>query len=74
MPEFSAPQSFTIAEDASAVDSVFAHAAAAPTLVVYKRKIDGRWTDVTAAEFAAQVTAVAKGLIAIGVQQGDRVA
>ncbi|QSE94467.1 long-chain fatty acid--CoA ligase [Rhodococcus pseudokoreensis] len=74
MPEFSAPQSFTIAEDASAVDSVFAHAAAHPTLVVYKRKIDGRWTDVTAAEFAAQVTAVAKGLIAIGVQQGDRVA
>jgi long-chain acyl-CoA synthetase len=74
VPELSAPQSFTIAEDASAVDSVFAHAAADPTLVVYKRKIDGRWTDVTAAEFAAQVTAVAKGLVAIGVQQGDRVA
>lgn len=69
MPEFSAPQSFTIAEDASAVDSVFAHAAARPALIVYKRKVAGSWTDVTAADFAAQVTAVAKGLVALGVQQ-----
>ncbi|WP_072688643.1 AMP-dependent synthetase/ligase [Rhodococcus marinonascens] len=74
MPEFSAPLSYTIAEDSSAVDSVYAHAAADPKLVVFKRKIGGNWSDVTSAEFAAQVTAVAKGLIALGVQPGDRVA
>ncbi|NLE79053.1 MAG: long-chain fatty acid--CoA ligase [Rhodococcus sp.] len=74
MQEFGAPQSFTIEENESAVDSVFSHAASKPSLVVYKRKIDDTWTDVTAAEFAAQVTAVAKGFIALGVQQGDRVA
>src|SRR3546814_259303 len=32
------------------------------------------WTDVTAAEFLAEGTAVAKGLIAAGVEPGDRVA
>ena len=33
-----------------------------------------RWTDVTAAEFAEQVLAVAKGLIAEGLVPGDRLA
>jgi long-chain acyl-CoA synthetase len=36
------------------------------------RSADG-WTDVTAATFAADVSALAKGLIAAGVQQGDAV-
>src|SRR3546814_15597104 len=40
---------------------------------LYKRKVGNAWVDVTAGVFAAQVTAVAKGLIAIGVEQGDRV-
>jgi long-chain acyl-CoA synthetase len=35
---------------------------------------DGGWRDVTAAEFLEQVTAVAKGLVAVGLQPGDRVA
>ncbi|MFD4267673.1 AMP-dependent synthetase/ligase [Rhodococcus sp. NPDC058481] len=74
MREFSVPSTFTIPEDASAVDSVFSHAAQTPSLVVYKRLTGGAWTDVTATEFAAQVTGVAKGLIALGVQPGDRVA
>ncbi|MDG5806689.1 AMP-dependent synthetase/ligase [Streptomyces ossamyceticus] len=34
----------------------------------------GRWRDVTAAEFAAEVLAVAKGLIAEGLMPGDRIA
>jgi long-chain acyl-CoA synthetase len=34
----------------------------------------GRWRDVTATEFAAQVTDVAKGLIEAGIEPGDRVA
>ncbi|MFD4368840.1 AMP-dependent synthetase/ligase [Rhodococcus sp. NPDC058521] len=74
MPEFSAPQSFTIAEDESAVNSVFAHATSRPDLVVYRRKVGSSWTDVTAADFASQVRSTAKGLIALGVKQGDRVA
>ena len=34
----------------------------------------GGWEDVTAAQFLAEVSAVAKGLIAAGIEVGDRVA
>lgn len=74
MPEFSVPATFTIPEDASAVDSVFSYATTKPGHVVYRRLVDGAWVDVTAREFAEQVTAVAKGLIARGIEPGDRVA
>ena len=40
----------------------------------FKKPGDGGWVDVTAAQFAGEVTAVAKGLIASGVELGDRVA
>lgn len=39
-----------------------------------ERKVDGAWRKVTAAAFAAEVAAVAKGLIARGIAPGDRVA
>src|SRR5262249_57162634 len=35
---------------------------------------DGGWRDVTARQFADDVTAVAKGLVAAGIAAGDRVA
>ena len=55
-------------------DSVFRHAEEDPTFVPFKGPANGGWVDVTAAEFAEQVSAVAKGLIASGVELGDRVA
>ncbi|QQN76537.1 MULTISPECIES: AMP-dependent synthetase/ligase [Streptomyces] len=58
----------------SAADIPFANAEQAPAATVIRRKTDGRWTDVTAAAFASEVLAVAKGLIATGVGPGDRVA
>ncbi|GGN85786.1 long-chain acyl-CoA synthetase [Streptomyces albiflavescens] len=59
----------------SLADLPFDNADAAPGQVVLSRKgPDGRWTEVTAAEFAAQVLAVAKGLIAEGLVPGDRIA
>ncbi|GAA3298388.1 AMP-dependent synthetase/ligase [Streptomyces cinereospinus] len=59
----------------SLADLPFANAAAAPGRPVLSRRADdGSWTDVTAAEFAAQVLAVAKGMIAEGLVPGDRVA
>src|SRR3954470_8039706 len=39
-----------------------------------RRQVGGEWTDVTWREFGEQVSGVAKGLIAAGVQAGDRVA
>ncbi len=74
MREYSVPQSFTIPEDASMADTVFRYEAECPNLVPFKKPGNGGWVDVTAAEFAQQVKAVAKGLMASGIELGDRVA
>ncbi|WP_371529116.1 AMP-dependent synthetase/ligase [Streptomyces sp. NBC_01283] len=58
----------------STADIPFTNAAEAPGAVVLRRKQDGQWRPVTAAAFAREVTATAKGLIAAGLQPGGRVA
>ncbi|WP_438312361.1 AMP-dependent synthetase/ligase [Streptomyces sp. HUAS TT3] len=56
-------------------DIPFHNAREAPGAAVLSRKQqDGTWRDVTAAQFAAEVLAVAKGLIAEGLREGDRIA
>jgi len=55
-------------------DFVFDNAASRPQHVALRRRVGGSWADVTARQFADEVTAVAKGLIAAGLQAGDRVA
>nr|WP_107468381.1 AMP-dependent synthetase/ligase [Streptomyces sp. TSRI0281] len=53
----------------------FDNAREAPSEAVLSRKQqDGSWRDVSAAEFAAEVLAVAKGLMAEGLRAGDRIA
>jgi len=71
--EYSTPRVLEVADDASLVDAVLAHAAERPEQVMFTRKQDGIWVDVTAAEFAAGVQDLARGLIASGVKAGDRV-
>ncbi|MBT3150191.1 long-chain fatty acid--CoA ligase [Streptomyces sp. CHD11] len=58
----------------STADIPFTNAAEAPDAVVLRRERAGAWHPVTAAAFAQEVTAVAKGLIAAGLEPGDRVA
>jgi long-chain acyl-CoA synthetase len=59
----------------SLADIPYTNAVEAPREAVLSRKDDrGRWSDVTAADFAAEVTTVAKGLIAAGLRPGDRLA
>ncbi|MFH8339057.1 AMP-dependent synthetase/ligase [Streptomyces sp. AM6-12] len=59
----------------SLADLPFDNAAGHPDAVVLGRRLgDGRWADVTAARFAGEVLAVAKGLIAEGLAPGDRIA
>nr|WP_103936241.1 long-chain fatty acid--CoA ligase [Thermomonospora echinospora] len=58
-------------------DALFSRADSEPGRIVLRRKAGGSgdaWSSVTAVEFADEVTAVAKGLIAAGVEPGDRVA
>lgn len=74
MREYSVPASFAVGEHDSIVSSVSAHAAESPDHVIFRRLVDGSWVDVTCAEAAGQIRSVALGLIAEGIQPGDRVA
>jgi long-chain acyl-CoA synthetase len=55
-------------------DVVFDNAVQRPDHVAIRRRVGARWEDVTAAAFAEEVTALAKGLLAGGISPGDRVA
>jgi long-chain acyl-CoA synthetase len=72
--EYSVPASFTIPDDASMADTVYRYEKESPNFVPFQRLVNGNWTDVTAARFATEVAAAAKGLIASGIELGDRVA
>jgi long-chain acyl-CoA synthetase len=72
--EFSVPASFTVGDNDTVVSSVFDHERNDPNHVIIQRLINGTWSDVTSAQVAAQVRSTALGLIAEGVQPGDRVA
>ena len=73
MQEFSAPTLLELPGDASLLDAVAENAAQHPDQVVFRRRVGGRWAPVTAREFADEVAALAAGLVARGVQAGDRV-
>src|SRR6202011_285676 len=58
-------------------DAIVERAQREPDTVVMRRKAaDGPpiWRDVTAGGFGAEVAALAKGLVAAGIEAGDRVA
>ncbi|UVS77861.1 long-chain fatty acid--CoA ligase [Actinokineospora sp. UTMC 2448] len=74
MREYGVPAISTVAPDESLTDMVWANAERFADAVAFRRRVDGTWIDVTTREFAAEVLAVAKGLIAAGVRPGDRVA
>ncbi len=77
MREFSTPLTIDVATTGNLTDDVVANAVEAGGSIAFSRPApdpaDG-WVDVTAAEFHAEVCAVAKGLVAVGIEPGDRVA
>ena len=78
MREYSTPASVDIPQSAGLTDVVFDRAAREPGTVIMRRQGpgpgDGGWQDVTARQFADDVMALAKGLMATGIAAGDRVA
>jgi long-chain acyl-CoA synthetase len=88
MREYSTPAVVEIPPTANITDIVFGWAADGATAVIMRRKAGpsltgvpgaggegtGPWRDVTAGDFAAEVMALANGLIAAGIRTGDRVA
>jgi long-chain acyl-CoA synthetase len=71
--EFSVPAPFTVSEHDNIVAAVFSHERDDPDSVIFQRLVDGNWRDITCAAAAAQIRSAALGLIAEGVQAGDRV-
>ena len=81
MREYSTPLTIDLPTTGNLTDDVVRNAREAGETVAFSRPADPGgsgaahgWEDVTAAEFLAEVQAVAKGLVAAGVQAGDRVA
>ena len=74
MQEFSVPPVVAIGAAANLTDLVWDNAQAAPDTVQFSRRTPDGWRDVTCAEFRDEVTALAQGMVAAGIQPGDRVA
>ncbi|WP_028645741.1 AMP-dependent synthetase/ligase [Nocardioides sp. URHA0020] len=76
MREFSTPLTTEIPSVGNLTDDVVTNAREAGSAVQFSRRTAaaGAWEEVTTAEFLAEVSAVAKGLIAAGIEVGDRVA
>jgi len=73
MREYAVPPNTQLGPTANLTEPVWRHERETPSAIAFQRFVDGKWLDLSAGEFAAHVRAVAKGLIAVGVQAGDRI-
>jgi len=71
--EYTSPVLAEPATTGNLTDMLVLNAAEAPHRVAFRRRSGSTWVDVTTAEFLSEVQGVAKGLVASGVQIGDRV-
>jgi long-chain acyl-CoA synthetase len=73
--EYSVPTMVDTPANSNITDLVLRHAGAAGNPALFSRRdAAGSWQDISAADFLADVRRLAAGLIALGVQPGDRVA
>ena len=74
MLEYSTPIRIHSREDSNITDLLLRHANSAANPALFsKPAADGTWQDVTASQFAADASAIAKGLIAAGIEPGGRI-
>ena len=74
MKEFFVPAVVTPDPTANATDLLVERVRLTPNDALFSLPTaDGGWSDVTSAEFLSQVTALAKGFMAAGVQSGDKI-
>ncbi len=74
MREFSTPMTIEIPQIGNLTDDVVTNGRQHASDVVFSRNVGGEWVEVTAAQFLGEVQSVAKGLVAAGIEVGDRVA
>ncbi|WP_333619213.1 AMP-dependent synthetase/ligase [Dietzia sp.] len=74
MREYSVPGDVEVPKDWSCVQAVYDIVEENPKHEMFLRENGSGWTPVSASEFAAEVREVARGIVALGIEQGDRVA
>ena len=74
MREYSTALQVSVPTTGNLTDDVVANGIGHPEAVVFSRRGASAWAEVTAGEFLEEVRAVAKGLIAAGIEAGDRIA
>ena len=73
MREYTTPRTARAAEVSNLTDPLVRRARNEPDSVALSIHADGIWTDVSVAAFLREVKSMAKGLVAAGVEPGDRV-
>ncbi len=74
MQQFDVPAVVPADPDANATDLLIDRVAATPDRALFALPTaDGGWQDVSAKEFLRQVIALSKGLVASGIQPGDKI-
>lgn len=70
---FTVEPDFTIQPEENVVSDVIQLSESRPEVVLFQRPNGAGWVDITADDFVASAYALAKGLIANGIEPGDRV-
>lgn len=74
MKEYDVPALVEADPEANATDLLVERVKATPDLALFALPTsDGGWSDVSASEFLRQVVALSKGLVAAGIQPGDKI-
>jgi long-chain acyl-CoA synthetase len=72
--EYSTALQVQVPTTCNLTDDVLHNASSRPDKTAFSRRSGSGWTDISAQQFLEEVRAVAKGLMAAGVEAGDRVA
>lgn len=74
MREYSSPLRIHSPENSNITDLLLRHANSAANPALFSvPAANGDWQDITASQFAADVSAIARGFIASGIEQGSRI-
>lgn len=74
MREYSSPLRIHSPENSNITDLLLRHANSAANPALFSvPAANGGWQDITASQFAADVSAIARGFIASGIEQGSRI-
>ena len=73
MKQYDMPAIVPADPQANVTDLLVDRLKATPDSVLFSLPRNGAWTPVTTREFHTQVVALAKGLVAAGIQPGDKI-